>query len=82
MLIFDRYTAVNDKKVKLTHNRDLIGKVIWRCMHIRNGHCPCKPFENEDTFCPCKDLRVNGECDCGLYEEDDGVYTYESDVSK
>ncbi len=34
-----------------------------------NGYCPCKIDKNDDTKCPCKVFRVNGVCECGVYEK-------------
>lgn len=30
-------------------------------------YCPCQMVRNEDTVCPCKYMRVNNSCRCGLY---------------
>lgn len=35
-----------------------------------NGYCVCKVEKTPDNKCPCKDLRENGECCCGLYVKD------------
>ena len=35
-----------------------------------NGFCPCKIEKIPDNKCPCKDLRENGDCCCGLYIKD------------
>ena len=32
-----------------------------------SGYCPCAIVKNQDTKCPCKDFREEGECHCGLY---------------
>ena len=35
------------------------------------AHCPCIPrhiHSVPDTVCPCKQLRENGVCHCGLFE--------------
>lgn len=33
------------------------------------GYCPCVPksFRNEDTICPCKEVRTENKCRCGLF---------------
>ena len=33
-----------------------------------SGYCPCLLDKNEDTICPCKDMRENQICHCGLYK--------------
>lgn len=30
-------------------------------------YCPCSPIRNEDTICPCKNMRENKDCHCKLY---------------
>ena len=30
-------------------------------------YCPCLPQHNEDTVCPCRNMRVHKACRCGLY---------------
>ena len=32
-------------------------------------YCPCRFPRNEDTICPCKPFRENGDCVCGLYKK-------------
>lgn len=34
------------------------------------GYCPCAIVKDEDTLCPCKDFREDGECVCGRYEKE------------
>jgi ferredoxin-thioredoxin reductase catalytic subunit len=41
-------------------------KVIAR-VEKRNGYCPCRVEENEDTLCPCKEMRENQHCCCGMF---------------
>jgi Ferredoxin-thioredoxin reductase, catalytic subunit len=47
-------------------NTELVDRIYFRIKN-RNGHCPCTTYENEDTICPCKEVRVVGKCHCGLY---------------
>ena len=35
-----------------------------------SGFCPCKLERIPENKCPCKDLREEGECHCGLYIKD------------
>lgn len=35
-----------------------------------NGYCPCKLEKIPENKCPCEDLRVSGDCCCGLYIRD------------
>jgi hypothetical protein len=50
----------------LNPNSETVNHIYIR-LEKRNGHCPCTIEENEDTLCPCKDVRINGKCHCGLY---------------
>lgn len=40
---------------------------IRKLIKQNTGHCPCNPLLNEDTVCPCREVREEGECRCGLY---------------
>lgn len=31
-------------------------------------YCPCQLLRNEDTICPCKYMREQGACRCGLFQ--------------
>lgn len=32
-------------------------------------YCPCKLDRTLDNICPCKELRVDRKCSCGLFKE-------------
>ena len=47
---------------------------IRRGLLKKEGHCPCRLQENEDTMCMCREFReqiadpdFEGFCDCRLY---------------
>jgi hypothetical protein len=61
-LIFSKAGTV----LKMNPNTELVNRIYFRIKN-RNGHCPCTTYENEDTICPCKEVRVVGKCHCGLY---------------
>lgn len=51
-----------------------IVKLIQEGLKRKNGHCPCRLEENEDTLCMCKEFRdqindpkFEGYCHCRLY---------------
>lgn len=44
-----------------------IVKLIQRGLEKKGGYCPCLILKNEDTKCPCKDVRETYECRCGLF---------------
>ena len=41
--------------------------LIWKGLEKKGGYCPCLIDKNEDTKCPCKDVRETYECRCGLF---------------
>ena len=61
-------SAINGKKLVLNSNEKIV-EAIKKRLVIRDGYCPCRVEENEDTICPCKDARENGHCCCKLYVE-------------
>jgi len=52
--------------LKLNPNKDTVTKIIDR-IFINEGYCPCLPERNENTVCPCKDMREKEICHCSLY---------------
>ena len=61
--------------MNIEFNKDKeIVKVIQEGLKRKNGHCPCRIEENEDTLCMCKEFReqikdsnFEGYCHCRLY---------------
>ena len=56
-------------------------KEIIKKIKARNGYCPSKSEISKDTKCHCKQYRLYGDCECGLFlkipvvevgSEDDG----------
>ena len=43
-------------------------KKITDAITANDGYCPCKLEHIADNICPCKDLRTNSNCICGLFE--------------
>lgn len=41
--------------------------VVKEGLKRKNGYCPCMLEKNEDTKCPCKEMREQHNCCCGLY---------------
>ena len=37
-------------------------------------YCPCQSIQTNDTLCPCKYMREQGACRCGLFERDNKTY--------
>lgn len=44
---------------------------IEAALKRNSGYCPCVPYINEDTKCPCKKFREQEECCCNLYVKSD-----------
>ena len=44
-------------------------KTIQEGLKSTGGYCPCSIVQNEDTKCPCKNFRENGDCHCMLWVE-------------
>ena len=40
---------------------------VAQAVVANDGYCPCLIVRNEDTKCPCKAMREEGRCICGLY---------------
>ena len=61
--------------MKITFNEDQkIVDAIREGLKKKNGHCPCRLEETEDTMCMCKEFReqiadpeFEGFCHCRLY---------------
>ena len=59
----------------ITFNEDRkIVEAIREGLKKKNGHCPCRLEETEDTMCMCKEFReqiadpdFEGFCHCRLY---------------
>ena len=61
--------------MKIAFNEDRkIVEAIREGLKKKNGHCPCRLEETEDTMCMCKEFReqiadpeFEGFCHCRLY---------------
>lgn len=54
------------QRMKLNPNKEIVEKIKYRIKE-NEGHCPCIAERNEDTLCPCKDMREKNICHCNLY---------------
>jgi len=54
--------------MKLNPDKVLV-KWLRGQLKITKGQCPCVPSVNwnEDTICPCKEMREKNNCHCKLY---------------
>lgn len=60
---FDANAATYRMKVNESR-RNIIDKALRK----HDGYCPCSVIISADTKCPCRDMRENHDCHCGLYE--------------
>ena len=69
MIIYETpYVCANGQVVVLNKNPQVVQNIRRRC-ELNEGHCPCSSVISEDTLCPCKELRTEGVCHCGLYKQ-------------
>lgn len=55
--------------MKLNPDKESV-KRIRQAIEDAGGYCPCELIRNESTKCPCKNMRKNHICECGLYIND------------
>lgn len=72
MNAYDRKWA---EQTAQTINRPLVRdgeriEIILEGLNKTEGYCPCVPkfARNEDTQCPCKNVRNGGACHCGIFD--------------
>ena len=60
-------------EIKYNENKEIVDR-IREGIKRKNGHCPCRKDETEDTMCMCKEFRdqiadsnYEGYCHCMLY---------------
>lgn len=42
---------------------------ILKTINRNNGYCPSVSNNSSDYKCPCRPMREDGECKCGLFKE-------------
>ena len=55
--------------MKLSEDTRIV-ELIKKGLEKKGGYCPCLLDKNENTKCPCKDVRETYECKCGLFIKD------------
>ena len=62
--------------VRLNENKEIVDTIRAGLKH-KNGYCPCRLEQTEDTKCMCKEFRdqiadpnFKGYCHCMLYYKD------------
>jgi ferredoxin-thioredoxin reductase catalytic subunit len=63
------------KKYKLNPDKEKVKK-IQEALKKSNGFCPCSLVQDENTKCPCLELRTQNICHCELFVPVD--YTLEA----
>ena len=51
---------------KLNPDKEKVKKVR-EALKVNNYYCPCVLIQDENTKCPCKQMREKQKCICGLY---------------
>ena len=66
---FEVYAEKNGLKINPDRVDDVINGLAMKKEKFGIAYCPCIPtyVHSVDTICPCKPLRENGECLCGLF---------------
>lgn len=54
------------KGYKLNSDINYVNKIILG-LHKKDGHCPCRVFQDESTLCPCDEFLKTGDCKCKLF---------------
>jgi ferredoxin-thioredoxin reductase catalytic subunit len=47
---------------------DKHGELIRKALLRNQGFCPCRMDKSDSNRCPCFNLRMNGQCKCGLFK--------------
>jgi len=66
---YAKFNITDERKgLEMTLNPDTekVAK-IRKALTNNKGYCPCVLVKSEDTICPCKKMREENECICGLY---------------
>lgn len=60
-------------EIKFNDDKKIV-EMIRNGLKAKNGHCPCRLQQTEDTMCMCKEFRdqiadpnFEGYCHCKLY---------------
>ena len=56
--------------MKLNPDKILVNN-IKKALKANGGFCPCSLIKDNEHKCPCKDMRENNVCHCGLFVNDD-----------
>ena len=58
--------VLKNENMKFNDNTKLVEKLI-KALEKTNNYCPCIVKKEPDTICPCRKMREENECICGLY---------------
>jgi len=58
---------LENSKMIFNPDTEKVRKIGWALQEKTNNYCPCVIKRDEDTLCPCKKMREDDECICGLY---------------
>lgn len=64
---YEKYAKMKGLKI----NKDMEQCIVMGLMENTAvhgfGYCPCMVQKNPDTICPCKPMKTEVHCHCGLY---------------
>lgn len=58
---------MSDIKYELSDDKEAVS-IVFEGLKKKKGYCPCELEVIEDTKCPCKKMREEQKCKCGLYK--------------
>ena len=58
---------LKNSKMVFNSNREVVKKIGYALQEKTNNYCPCVLKRDVDTLCPCRKMREEDECICGLY---------------
>lgn len=49
------------------NDNETVVESIMNLLDVNGGYCPCCNDHNEDTKCPCRNVKEGKECHCTLF---------------
>ena len=59
--------VLKNSNMRFNPDSGVVEKIGKALQEKTNNYCPCVLTRNNDTICPCKKMREEDECICGLY---------------
>lgn len=55
--------------MRLNPDKELVEN-IKAALRVNDYYCPCGLFKTDEYKCPCKEMREENKCHCGLFVND------------